>query len=107
MPYKNKNIQTYTQADGVVEVSTANQNVLGHQVTIGGDSTSGTLAFEVKYHQDGQFETLYEADDTTAKVIDLSDPRTFTAEGCINAFRITPTTVDASYKVLILSGVNE
>ena len=106
MPYKNSPA-TYTQADGVVEVKTKNQNVKGHQISIGGNSITGTLDFEVKYHEDGVYETLFDTDGTTQKTVDLSANQTFNAEGYVHSFRVTPTSVDAEYKVLILSGVDE
>ena len=97
----------YTQDDGIVEIPAASQSLLGHQVSFGGDATTGTLAFEKKHHKDANFETLYEIDGTTPKVVDLSAPRTFQAEGIIHSFRVTPVSVDASYKVLVVSGVDE
>ncbi len=105
--YKTYKQETYTQADGAVIINSANQNVWGHQVTLGGNSTVGTLSFEVKYHPKGVWETLYEDDNTTQKVIDIATPRTFIATGLINSFRITPTGVDGNYSVIVISGVDE
>lgn len=98
---------SYTQADGAVVVNTPSRGILGHQVSFGGDATVGTLAFEVKYHKDANFETLFESDGTTPKVVDLSSAQTFEAEGIVHSFQVTPTGVDASYKVLVISGVED
>lgn len=107
MIVQSSNNLSYTQEDGAIVINTPSRGILGHQVSFGGDATTGTLSFEVKYHKEANFETLYESDGTTAKVVDLSAPQTFEAEGIVHSFRVTPAGVDASYKVLIISGVED
>lgn len=108
MIVQSKENLTFTQADGAVEILPPNNwSLEGHQISFGGDATSGTLAFEVKYHKEANFEVLYLADGTTPKVVDLANIQSFVAEGVVYSFKVTPTAVDAGYKVLIISGVED
>ena len=105
MPKIKQTNQSYTQADGAVEVRTPNYYEPTTQVSFSTDSTAGTVAVRAKYHPDADFETVYEDDGTTALVIDLTDLKSFQLfDKWVYSFEFTPTGVDVSYTPCIASG---
>ncbi len=103
MPTKIKS-NTFTQADGVVEVKT-NWHKPDLQVSFGTDSTAGTVAVAAKYHPTSEFETIFEEDGTTPLVINLTDLKTFQLLGkWVYSLQFTPSGVDVSYTPCIAQG---
>lgn len=104
MPSVNQEHFTFTQSDGVVEVVTPSWQREVNQVSFATDSTTGTLAVQVKYHPKANPEVL-EDEDSTAVEIDLTAPKTFQlTDKWVYSLIFTPTGVDASYTPLIASG---
>jgi hypothetical protein len=105
MPSKEKNLQSFTQADGAVEVLTSSWHDSTTQVSFATDSTTGTVAVSARYFPNAEAEPVLESDGETAVVIDLTAPQTFQLfDKWVYSFVFTPTSVDATYTPLIASG---
>lgn len=100
-----KTSQELTQADGVQEITTPSRHVSTCQVSIGTAASAGTLTVKAKYHVDGNFETVYEADGTTPLSLDVSDLKTFQlVDKWVYSLQFTPTGLNAPYKVCFVCG---
>jgi hypothetical protein len=105
MPIKEKNLASFTQADGAVEVLTPSWHDTCTQVSFSTDSTVGTVAVEARYFEGAEAEPVLEDDGVTQVVIDLTDIKTFQLfDKWVYSFVFTPTSVDATYTPLIASG---
>ena len=108
MPSKEKKQQSFTQADGLVEVVTPSWHDSSCQVSWKTDSTTGTVAVYAKYHPDADMEAVLDEDGVTPLVIDFSDTATVKTfqlfDKWVYSLYFDPTGVDATYTPLIASG---
>lgn len=96
---------SYDQEDGTVEIISHSYHDNTLQCSFATDSTTGTLAVQARYHKDADPEIVYEADGTTALVIDLTSLKTFQLkEKWVYSLIFTPTGVDATYTPILASG---
>lgn len=98
--------QTFTQADGNIEVLTPLRDMPSCQVSFNTTSTTGTLAVFAKYHPSAKEEVVFDQDGTTPLVIDLSSVKSFQLyDKWVYSFIFKPTSVDGNYTPCITSGV--
>lgn len=92
------------QADGVQTIEMEESGFV-NQVSVGGDATSGTLAFE--YKAAGKWFNLLASDGSTQLSVDMaSNTKAFIVQGCLDAVRVTPTSISGgSYTVQVISEV--
>jgi hypothetical protein len=104
--YDNDNtVLSYTQSGGTIELKTQSYHAPVHQVCFATDSTTGTLAIKARYHPLADVVVVYDEDNITPLVIDLTVPQPFKLEdNWVWSIIFEPTGVDASYKPLITSG---
>lgn len=92
------------QADGVQTIETEQSGFI-NQISVGGDATSGTLAFE--YKAAGKWFNLLSDDGSTQLSVNMaSNTKAFIVQGCLDAIRVTPTSISGgSYTVQVISEV--
>lgn len=96
---------TLTQVTGNTEI-TPPIFAKYYQITIVPSSgATGTVALSFQSYDDGSvtsnFEPILNPDTGTQEIINLASPRSIAFRGLVNKFRVEPTSVVGSYKVII------